>query len=137
MIFLYVMLLCGFKSVYQQVYFPQDYSSLYERERMQATFWKMYNNLYYFKSQNHHVHSPPPVQAPSQSSSSQQNLDIRQSPATHHKFINSIEQRKCEPKMDIDYIGLMAWLLFCLFVLMVGVWAGCTRTRRVAFLFKD
>ena len=126
-----VILLCVLKTVSQQVYFPQDYSSLYERERMQATFWQMYNNLYHFKSHNHPVH-PPPVQP--QSSSSQQNLDIRQSPSTHHKFINSIEQRKCEPKMDIDYIGLMAWLLFSVFVLLVGVWAGCTRTRRGSFL---
>ena len=129
-----VILLCVLKTVYQQVYFPQDYSSLYERERMQATFWQMYNNLYYFKSQSHHAH-PAAVQ-PQQSSSSQQSPDIRQSPSTHHKFINSIEQRKCEPKMDIDYIGLMAWLLFCVFVLLVGVWAGCTRTRRESFLFQ-
>ena len=132
-----VIVLCVLKTVYQQVYFPQEYSSLYEQERMQATFWQMYNNLYYFKSQNHHVHPPvQPVSPPLSGSSQQNNPDNRQSHSTHHKFINSIEQRKCGPKMDIDYIGLMAWLLFCVFVLLVGVWAGCTRTRRASFLFQ-
>ena len=48
----------------------------------------------------------------------------------HQKFSKVIVEAECEMEEDIDYVGLASWLGFCLCVLVVGVWAGCRKTRR-------
>jgi len=96
-------------------------------ERMRASYWKLYNgvfyNTYHVKLQESDQHYHNPQQIFSHSSAA----NIRQ---PHQKFTNSIEYRNCEEKEDIDYIGLISWLGFCVFVLLVGVWAGCTKVKK-------
>ena len=98
------------------------------RERMQSSYWQLYNNLYYFQPNLHQTPDSSPVRHNHQSQDTTNINVIRHT--THHKFTNSIEERNCEQKEDIDYIGLISWLVFCVFVLLVGVWAGCTRNKR-------
>ena len=94
---------------------------------MRASYWKLYNgvfyNTYHVKLQESDQHHHNPQQIFSHSSAA----NIRQ---PHQKFTNSIEYRNCEEKEDIDYIGLISWLGFCVFVLLVGVWAGCTKVKK-------
>ena len=54
----------------------------------------------------------------------------QQHDGNHQKFTKVIAEAGCEMEDDIDYVGLASWLGFCLCVLVVGVWAGCRRTRR-------
>ena len=89
---------------------------------VQSTFWNVYNNLFFFQQFQNRPHNHQSQSPYSQS--------IRQSPA-HNKITTSHEDGSCELREEeIDYIGLTCWLCFCLSVLLVGVWAGCTRSRR-------
>ena len=103
-------------SAHQQVYLSSGYGG------DASTFWrKLYNSVYFFQQSQHHHHE--------QSQSRSSPYGFRQSSA-HNKFTSPIEDGICELREDIDYIGLVAWLAFCLVVLAVGVWAGVTRSRR-------
>ena len=106
-------------SAHQQVYLSSGYGG------DASTFWrKIYNSIYFFQqSQPHHNHHH------NEQSRLPYSASFRQSTA-HDKFTTPIEDGSCELKEDIDYIGLVSWLSFCLVVLAVGVWAGVTRSRR-------
>ena len=125
------------KEVTSQLYFPMNRREV-DNEELRSSFWTIYNNIYYFNlnkhshikenqrqqdeeyyHQHHHHHSQ------SEAASS----DILP-PASDQKFINSIGDRNCETEEDIDYIGLISWLSFCVLVLMVGVWAGCVKSKK-------
>ena len=123
------LLLFSMKDVTSQVYFQQDLIGAGDYQSVQKSFWQIYNNIYYYnlvkhqtqQQQQHHQHY----------SQDQDNKGQTASLPADQKFINSIGDGRCEEgDGDIDYLGLISWLLFCVFVLLVGVWAGCVKTRR-------
>ena len=115
-------------AAHQQVYLSPGSG---HGQDVESTFWNIYNNLFFFQQfknnpkifnhyREYHSKSPNSPYSPS----------FRQNTA-HHKFTTPAEDGSCDLRAgDIDYIGLLSWLCFCLVVLAVGVWAGCTRSRR-------
>ena len=111
-------------SAHQQVYLSPGNG---DSGNLQSTFWKIYNNLYFFQQYQNNPHVPNHYHG--HHSKSPYGPGFRQN-RPHNKFTTPIEDGSCELSEDIDYIGLLSWLCFCLVVLAVGVWAGCTRSRR-------
>ena len=129
---IWTLLLFFIKDVTSQVYFQQDLIGAGDYQSVQKSFWQIYNNIYYYnlyRQQTQHGHGHQHHH--SQQQEPDRNGQPASLPATDQKFINSIEDRRCEEEdRNIDYLGLISWLLFCVFVLLVGVWAGCSKTKR-------